>query len=97
MKKLTEGNIWKTFILFAIPMVLSGLLSQAYTMIDTMIAGHYLGEEGLAAVGATSSLITFISNLFAGYLVGFGMYLARLFGEGNYEKIRRRVRMRSIA
>ena len=89
MKKLTEGNIWKNFILFAIPLILSGLLSTAYTMIDTMIAGHYLGEAGLASTGATSSMITFISSLFWGYMVGFGMYIARLFGEGAYERIRR--------
>jgi len=93
MKKLTEGNIWKNFILFAIPLVLSGLLSQAYTMIDTMIAGHYLGETGLAAVGATSSAITFVSSIFAGYMVGFGMYIARLFGEGAHERIYRGVWM----
>lgn len=93
MKKLTEGNIWKNFILFAIPLVLSGLLSQAYNLIDTMIAGHYLGEAGLAAVGATSSAITFVSSLFWGYMVGFGMYVARLFGEGAYGSIRRGVWM----
>lgn len=89
MKRLTEGNIWKNFILFAIPLILSGLLSTAYTMIDTMIAGHYLGEEGLAATGATSSMVTFVSSLFWGYMVGFGMYIARLFGEGAHDLIRR--------
>ena len=88
-EKLTEGNIWKNFILFAIPLILSGLLSTAYTMIDTMIAGYYLGEAGLAATGATSSMLTFVSSLFWGYMVGFGMYIARLFGEGAYERIRR--------
>lgn len=91
MKKLTDGNIWKNFILFAIPLVLSGLLSQAYSMIDTMIAGHYLGETGLAAVGATSSATTFVSAAFSGYMVGFGMYIARLFGEGKHERIHRGV------
>jgi putative MATE family efflux protein len=89
MKKLTEGNIWKNFILFAIPLMLSGLLSTAYTMIDTMIAGHYLGEAGLAATGATSSMTTFVSSLFWGYMVGFGMYIARLFGEGAYDRMYR--------
>ncbi|MBQ9805467.1 MAG: MATE family efflux transporter [Clostridia bacterium] len=91
MKKLTEGNIWKNFILFAIPLVLSGLLSRAYTMIDTMIAGHYLGEVGLAAIGATSSVIDLVSSIFAGYMVGFGMYIARLFGENQNERIYRGV------
>lgn len=91
MKKMTEGNIYKTFILFAIPLVLSGLLSQMYHMIDTMIAGHYLGESGLAAIGATSSLITFLSTMLSGYIVGFGVYVARLFGAGDYARIRRGV------
>lgn len=91
MKRLTEGNIWKNFILFAIPLVLSGLLSQAYSMIDTMIAGHYLGETGLAAVGATSSATTLVSSMFSGYMVGFGMYIARLFGKGENERIYRGV------
>ena len=91
MRRLTEGNIWKNFILFAIPLVLSGLLGQVYTIIDTMIAGHYLGEAGLAAVGATSSATTFVSSIFAGYMVGFGMYVARLFGEGQNERIYRGV------
>ncbi len=91
MKKLTEGNIWKNFILFAIPLVLSGLLSQAYSMIDTMIAGHYLGETGLAAVGATSSATTLVSSMLSGYMVGFGMYIARLFGQGENERIYRGV------
>jgi len=93
MRRLTEGNIWKNFLLFAIPMVLSGLLSQAYSTIDTMIAGHYLEETGLAAIGATSSVITFVSSLLSGYLVGFGMYIARLFGEGAYNRLRRGVWM----
>ena len=91
MKKLTEGNIWKNFLLFAIPLVLSGLLSQAYTIIDTMIAGHYLGEAGLAAIAATSPAITFVSSILWGYMAGFGMYVARLFGEDAHERIRRGV------
>jgi Na+-driven multidrug efflux pump len=89
MKKMTEGNIYKVFILFAIPLILSGVLSHMYHMIDTMIAGHYLGEHGLAAIGATSSLMTFLSTMISGYIVGFGVYIARLFGAGEYERIRR--------
>ena len=44
MKDLTKGNIYKTFLLFAIPMVLSSLLSQAYSTIDTIMAGKLLGD-----------------------------------------------------
>ena len=56
MKDLTKGNIYKTFLLFAIPMVLSSLLSQAYSTIDTIMAGKLLGDNALAAIGALSHL-----------------------------------------
>ena len=57
MTDLTTGNIYKKFLLFGLPMVFTGLLSQAYNIVDTMIAGRYLGDMGLAAVGATSQVI----------------------------------------
>ena len=88
MKNLTTGNIYKTFILFAIPLVLSGLLSQGYHIIDTIIAGKFLGSDGLAAIGSTSSYITFISSIFWGYISGFSVYIATLFGAGKYDKIK---------
>lgn len=91
MKNLTEGNIRKTFFLFAVPLVLSGILSQAYNVIDTAIAGKFLGDEGLAAIGATSALITVVSSLIWGYSTGFSVYLAGLFGKRDYLGIKNAV------
>lgn len=88
MKDLTKGNIYKTFFLFGFPLVLSGLLSQAYATIDTAIAGRFLGDHGLAAMGATAPLIQFLCALFWGYGVGFSTYIARLFGAKDYKKIK---------
>lgn len=88
MKDLTSGNIYKNFILFAFPMVMSGMLSQAYSTIDTVIAGKFIGDSALAAVGATSPLISFISSVFWGFGAGFAIYVARLFGAGEYAKIK---------
>ena len=88
MKDLTKGNIYKTFFFFGLPLVLSGLLSQMYNVIDTAIAGRFIGDRALAAIGATAPLISFISSLFWGYGVGFSIYIARLFGAGDYKKIK---------
>ena len=88
MKDLTENNIYKTFIIFAILMVFSGLLSQMYNAIDTIIAGKLLGSDGLAAIGATSALVQFISSAFWGYGTGFSIYIARLFGAREYSRIK---------
>mgnify|MGYP004508115921 CR=1 FL=1 len=78
MKDLTEGNIYKTFLIFAIPLILAGFLSQAYSIIDTVIAGRILNYDGLAAIGSTSAFIQFFSSIFWGYGVGFSIYVAPL-------------------
>ncbi len=80
MKDLTSGNLYKNFIVFAIPMVLSGVLSQGYSMVDTIIAGKLVGESALAAMGAIMPFGTFINSLFYGYGTGIGVYTAQLFG-----------------
>ena len=88
MKDLTSGNIYKNFIFFAFPMVLSGLLSQAYSTIDTVIAGKYIGEAGLGAVGATAPLVTAVSSTIWGLSVGLSVYIASLFGAKEYQRIK---------
>ena len=88
MKNLTEGNIYKNFLLFAIPMILSSIISQATATINTAVAGAYLFEEGLAAIGATSAMNTFISSVFWGYNMGVGTYMAKLYGAGKNKQIK---------
>ena len=88
LKDLTKGNIFKTFFLFGLPLVLSGVLTQAYSTVDTVIAGKFLGDIGLAAIGATAPLITLINSVFWGYGVGFSIYIARLFSSGEHKKIK---------
>lgn len=88
MNDLTQGNIYKKFILFAVPIVLSGLLSQAYQIIDTAIAGQFLGDVGLAQIGATTHVISVISSLSWGFSTGFSIYVARLFGGHDYKRLK---------
>lgn len=97
MKILTRGNIYKNFFCFAFPIVLSGLLSEGYSTINTVIAGYYIGETGLAAIGATAPLISFLSSIFWGFGNGTGVYIARLFGAGEYGKIRRVINTHHLA
>jgi len=91
VKDLTKGNIYKTFFLFGLPLVLAGVLSQTYHVIDTMIAGKFIGEHALASMGAISPLISFVSSLLWGYCTGFSIYIAQLFSAKNYQKIKNAV------
>lgn len=96
MKDLTKGNIYKTFLLFAVPLILAGFLSQAYSIVDTVIAGRILGANGLAAIGSTSAFVQLISSVFWGYSAGFSIYIAMLFGAKEYKRLKTAVYMNCL-
>lgn len=65
---LTEGRPGRSLLLFAIPMILGNLFQQFYNMADSMIVGNFVGEEALAAVGASYAL----TNVFIMIAIGGG-------------------------
>ena len=88
MKDLTRGNIYKTLLLFAIPTVLAGLLSQAYATINTILAGKLLGDTALAATGALAPFNTFDDSMIWGYGMRLGVYVSHLFGGHDFVKMK---------
>lgn len=66
MKDLTKGKPSALILSFALPIFLGNLLQLTYSLVDTRIVGSFLGEDALAAVGATSTL----SGLIIGFLLG---------------------------
>ena len=64
MKDLTKGNIYKTFLLFAIPLVLSGVLSQGYSIINTILAGKLLGDDASVCGGDADTHFLHVGNAF---------------------------------
>lgn len=86
-EKLYEGNMRKKYLLFAIPLILSALLSQSYSFINSMMIGKLLGSEAFAATAVTAQLIDFLSSIFWGYLAGIGIYASVLFGRNEYQKM----------
>lgn len=91
MKDLTKNNIYKTFLSFAIPTILSGLLSQSYNIIDTAIAGRWLGDTGLGEIGGAASYITVLCSLFWGFCGGGGIRLGIIFGKKDYRRLKNTV------
>lgn len=87
-KDLTTGNLYKNFFLFAIPLVLSALLSQTFGLVDTVIAGRFIGEDALSATGVTSSFHQLFNAPFWGFYTGLGVYTANLFGAKRYHELR---------
>lgn len=86
-----HGPIIKSLVLFAIPMLISSLFQQLYNMVDTMIIGHYLGDDSLAAMGACSSIYSLIVGFALGIGSGMSIVNARCYGAGNLDKLKRSV------
>lgn len=84
---LYEGSIRKKYLFFAIPLILSSLISQSYSFINLMMIGKFLGSEAFAATAVTAELLECFNSIFYGYLTGVGIYVSILFGKRDYEKM----------
>ena len=86
---LTEGTCWKTIFLFSIPIIISYLLQQIYTISDAAIVGQTLAADEVAGVNDTSP-IAFIFLQFAfGVSAGFCVVTARSVGAHDEAAVRR--------
>lgn len=90
-KDLTKGNITRTLLAFAVPMILGNMLQQLYNIADTLIVGRFLGANALAAVGSAYSLMTFLTSIFIGLCMGSGSVFSICFGERNESKLKERI------
>lgn len=69
-RDLTKGAIVKSLWLFALPLMLGNVLQQLYNLVDTWVVGRYLGKRALAAVGASYTLMTFLTSVVIGLCLG---------------------------
>ncbi len=83
---MCNGPLFRKIIVFAIPLVLSGILQLLFNAADVIVVGRFSGSEALAAVGSTSSLINLLVNLFMGISVGASVLVGRYYGAGNYQE-----------
>jgi len=77
---LTEGSPGKGLLLFALPMILGNLFQQFYNMVDTIIVGKYVGEDALAAVGASYALTTVFVMVAIGGGTGASVIISQYLG-----------------
>lgn len=85
---MLHGNIFKSIVLFAIPILFSSLFQQLYNTMDTIIVGHTLGENALAAVGAVSPIYSLLMGFALGIGSGVSIVTARCFGAKNEDKVK---------
>ena len=88
---LTEGSIWRSMLLFALPVFLGNVFQQLYNTFDSWVVGNYLGDNALAAVSSSGSLIFMMIGFFNGVAMGAGVIIARCYGAKDYDSMRRAI------
>ena len=89
--RMTEGPIASQMLRFAAPLFLGNLFQQLYNTADALIVGRMLGNDALAAVSATGTLVFLIISLFVGMSAGAGVLISRYFGAQDYDKLEKAV------
>lgn len=85
---MCNGPILKKMLLFAVPLMLSSILQLLFNAADIVVVGKFAGDDSLAAVGSTSSLINLLTNLFIGLSVGANVLVARYFGAKKEDELK---------
>ncbi len=84
---MTKGPFLKKILIFSLPLMFTGLLQMVYNTADIVVVGRFAGPNSLAAVGATSSLIHLILNVFWGMAMGSGVMSARYIGAEDNKRL----------
>ena len=88
---ITTGAIFPKLVKFAIPLILSSILQLLFNAADIIVVGRYAGDNSLAAVGSTSSLVNLLVNFFIGLGVGCNVVAANFLGAGKKKELNRTV------
>ena len=87
-RDLTKGKVNKMLLQFTLPLFISVVFQQFYSIADSLIAGRFAGEDALAAVGASYPITNIFNAVAFGCNIGCGVVISQLFGARNYKKVK---------
>ena len=77
---LLKGSIWKSILIFSLPLLVGNLFQQLYNTVDSYVVGNYVSSHALAAVGQSTSIINMLVGFFMGLATGAGVVIAQYYG-----------------
>ena len=84
---MTVGAPWKRIMEFTVPMLIGNLAQQLYNTADSIVVGHYIGDNALAAVGSAGPILNLLLALFVGVATGAGIVISQNYGAGRRDKL----------
>lgn len=77
---LLKESIWKSILIFSLPLLVGNLFQQLYNTVDSYVVGNFVSLHALAAVGQSTSIINMLVGFFMGLSTGAGVVIAQYFG-----------------
>ena len=88
---LMHGPIFKSLVVFMLPIFVSNLFQQLYNTVDTMIVGNVLGDTALAAIGSCGSIYELLVGFGLGIGNGLAIVAARSYGAQDHDLLKKTV------
>ncbi len=88
---LTQGPIMKGLLIFAVPIVLTNLVQQLYSMVDLIVVGQFVGNTGTVGVNTGGEIADLVSPVAMGFSTAGQIFIAQLFGAGQEQRIKKTV------
>lgn len=82
---LTQGNVLRQMIRYCVPLVVSSLLQSAYSIVDIMLAGWFVGDSGVSAINNVSATMNMITKIAIGLTIGGNILIGQYFGKKEHE------------
>ena len=88
---MTTGSVLPLVLLFSVPLLVGNIFQQVYSMVDTMVVGYGLGDQAIAAIGATTTLYSLIVNFAWALNNGYAIVVTQRFGAHNIRGMRQAI------
>lgn len=88
---MTQGEPWKNLVRFSLPLLIGNFAQQLYSTVDSMVVGKFVGDNALAAVGASGPIINLLLVLLMGISTGAGIMVSQYFGAHDRENLSRTI------
>ena len=91
IQDMSAGNPLALILAFSLPLLIGNIFQQVYSMVDTMVVGHTLGDHGIAAIGATTTLYQLIVNFAWALNNGYAIIVTQRFGAHDFKSMRQAI------
>lgn len=88
---MTQGKPLPLILAFSLPLLIGNIFQQVYSIADTMVVGRTLGDQGIAAIGATTTLYQLIVNFAWGLNNGYAIVVTQRFGAHDHKSMRQAI------